>query len=211
MTCSAACGPANFPTAPAFCAPRSIWRQAISICAIRCFIGSCTPAIRAPARQWKIYPSYDFAHGQSDAHRTHHPFDLHAGIRGSQAALRLVHRQSEGPGAPAPIRIRAPQSDLYGAVQTRADRTGARRAREWVGRSAYADARRAAPARRAAGSDTRFRQAHRRCQSQQRGRCRHVRLLGARSPQQKCIAPHGGAASAQGRDRELSGRAGRGT
>ena len=38
-------------------------------------------------KTWSIYPSYDFAHGQSDAHRRHHALDLHAGIRGSPAAL----------------------------------------------------------------------------------------------------------------------------
>ena len=36
---------------------------------------------------WKIYPSYDFAHGQSDAIEGVTPFALHAGIRGSPAAL----------------------------------------------------------------------------------------------------------------------------
>ncbi len=41
-------------------------------------------------KTWSIYPSYDFAHGQSDAHRRHHALDLHARIRGSPPALRLV-------------------------------------------------------------------------------------------------------------------------
>ena len=67
-----------------------------------------------------------------------------------------------------------------------------------------------APARRAAGSDPRFRQAHRRRQGQQPGRCRHVRIFGTRSAQQDRAAAHGGAQAAQSRDRELSGRADRG-
>ena len=66
-TCSAACAPASSRTAPACCAPRSTWRRATSTCAIRCSTASCTPPIRAPATQWCIYPTYDFAHGQSDA------------------------------------------------------------------------------------------------------------------------------------------------
>ena len=41
--------------------------------------------------------------------RGHHPFDLHARIRGSPAALRLVPRQSAGAVAPAAVRVRAPQ------------------------------------------------------------------------------------------------------
>ena len=53
-------------------------------------------------------------------HRRHHPFDLHARIRGSPAALRLVHRQSERAVAPASVRIRAAQPDLHGVVQARA-------------------------------------------------------------------------------------------
>ena len=30
--------------------------------------------------KWCIYPMYDFAHGQSDSHRTGHAFHLHAGV-----------------------------------------------------------------------------------------------------------------------------------
>ena len=55
--------------------------------------------------------------------RAHHPFDLHARIRGSPAALRLVPRQSAGAVAAAAIRVRAAQSDLHRPVQARADRS----------------------------------------------------------------------------------------
>ena len=38
-----------------------------STCAIRCCTASCMRRIRAPATEWRIYPIYDYAHGQSDA------------------------------------------------------------------------------------------------------------------------------------------------
>ena len=116
--------------------------------------------------------------------RGHHPLDLHARIRGSSAAVRLVARQSAGAVAPAPVRVRAAQPHLHGAVQARADRAGARRPRQRLGRSAHADDRGAAPPRRAAGGAPRFRQAHRRRQGQQRGRCRRARLLDPRGAEQ---------------------------
>ncbi len=91
--------------------------------------------------------------------RGHHAFDLHARVRGSPAALRLVPREPAGAVAAAPVRVRAAQPHLHGAVEARAHRAGARRPRHRLGRSAHADARRPAPARRAAGGDPRFRQA----------------------------------------------------
>ncbi len=39
--------------------------------------------------------------------RGHHAFDLHAGVRGSPAALRLVHREPAGAVAAAAVRVRA--------------------------------------------------------------------------------------------------------
>ena len=54
--------------------------------------------------------------------RGHHAFDLHAGVRGSPAALRLVPGQPAGAVEAAPVRVRAPQPDLHGAVEARADR-----------------------------------------------------------------------------------------
>ncbi len=52
---------------------RSTWHRATSTCAIPSSTGSSTPTTRAPAISWCIYPTYDFAHGQSDAieHITH--------------------------------------------------------------------------------------------------------------------------------------------
>ena len=78
--------------------------------------------------------------------RAHHPFALHARIRGPPAALRLVPREPAGAVAAAAIRVRAAQSHLHGAVEARADRAGARRPRRRLGRSAHADARRACAA-----------------------------------------------------------------
>ncbi len=135
-------------------------------------------------KTWSIYPSYDFAHGQSDAIE---------GITHSICTLEFEdHRplydwflaEPAGAVASAPIRIRAAQSDAYGAVEARAHRAGARRPCQWLGRSAHADACRLAPARRAAGSDPRFRQAHRRRQGQQRRRHGHARFFHPRAFEQ---------------------------
>ena len=132
-TCSAACAPASFRTARACCAPRSTWRRATSICATRCSTASCTPSIRAPATTWCIYPSYDFAHGQSDAIE---------GITHSICTLEFEdHRplydwfldEPAGAVASASVRVRAAQSHLHGAVEARAHRAGARRPRRAAG------------------------------------------------------------------------------
>ena len=64
---SPACAPASSRTAAGCSAPGSTWRPATSTSAIRSSTASSTPAIRAPAGRGRIYPSYDFAHGQSDA------------------------------------------------------------------------------------------------------------------------------------------------
>ena len=171
-TCSAACAPASSRTARACCAPRSTWPRATSICAIRCSTASCTPTHPRTGTRVVHLSELRFRARPVRRHRGRHAFALHARIRGSPAALRLVPRQSAGAVAAAPVRVRAPQPDLHGAVEARADRAGARRPCRRLGRSAHADARRAAPPRRAAGGDPRFRQAHRRRQGQQRRRRR---------------------------------------
>ena len=150
-------------------------RRATSICATRCSTASCMRSIRAPAPPGRIYPSYDFAHGQSDAIE---------GITHSICTLEFEdHRplydwflaQPAGAVAAASVRIRAAQPHLHGAVEARAHRAGARRPCLRLGRSAHADACGLAPARRAAGGDPRFRRAHRRRQGQQHRRRRDVR------------------------------------
>ena len=44
--------------------------------------------------KWCIYPMYDFAHGQCDSIEQHHALHLHAGVRRSSPALRLVSSSS---------------------------------------------------------------------------------------------------------------------
>ncbi len=122
----------------------------------------------------------------------------------------MAARQAAGAVKTAPVRIRPPEPDLHAAVEARADAACARRPRLRLGRPAHADHCRVEAARRAAGGGARIRQAHRRGKSQQRGRCRHAGVLHSRAPQQIGAAADGGAAAAEGRDRELSGRPGRG-
>src|SRR5258708_39561135 len=98
--------------------------------------------------------------------RGDYPFDLHAGIRGPPAALRLAARQASGALETAPVRIRAAQSDLYAAVEAGSDRTGARRPRLGLGRSADADDRWPATAPRSTGGQSPFRQPYPGRQSQ---------------------------------------------
>ena len=133
---------------------------------------------------WCIYPSYDFAHGQSDAIE---------GITHSICTLEFEdHRplydwflaKPAGAVASASVRIRAAQSHVHGAVEARAHRAGARRPCQRLGRSAHADARGVAAARRAARGDPRFRQAHRRRQGQQRRRHGDAGIFDPRASQQ---------------------------
>ena len=107
---------------------------------------------------WCIYPSYDFAHGQSDAIE---------GVTHSLCTLEFEdHRPLYDwlldnlpvPSRPRQIRVRAARTSPTRCCRKRVlHRARARRPRRGLGRSAHADARRAAPARRAAGSDPRFR------------------------------------------------------
>ncbi len=115
--------------------------------------------------------------------RRHHPFDLHARVRGPSAALRMAARPPAGAVAPAAVRIRPAQPDLHGAVQARAQRAGEGRPRVGLGRSAHADAGGTAPPRRAAGGVARLRQADRRRQGEQPGRSRAAGVLDPRSAQ----------------------------
>jgi glutaminyl-tRNA synthetase len=54
-------------TAPTCFALGSTWPRPTSISAIRCCTGFVISITLGPADAWCIYPSYDFAHGQSDA------------------------------------------------------------------------------------------------------------------------------------------------
>jgi glutaminyl-tRNA synthetase len=63
----------NSTTAAWCCARRSTWPRPTSTCATRSSTVSVARAIPRTGDTWCIYPSYDFAHGQSDAieHITH--------------------------------------------------------------------------------------------------------------------------------------------
>ena len=56
--------------------------------------------------------------------RGHHALDLHAGVRGSPAALRLGARPAAGAVPPAADRVRAAQPQLHGAEQAQAAGAG---------------------------------------------------------------------------------------
>ena len=94
-------------------------------------------------------------------------------IRSARWNSRIIGRSTTGSSriwmcrrSPHQIRVRAAQSDLHGAIQARADRVGARRTRQRMGRPAHADLGGLAPARRSARGHSRFRQAHRRRKGQ---------------------------------------------
>ena len=167
------------------------------------------PARHASAHghEWNIYPSYDYAHGQSDAieHITHSICTLE--FEDHRPLYDWFIENLPVPSRPRQYefaRLNLTYTVLSKRVLTELVRGGHV---SGLGRSAHADAGGPAPPRRAAGGDARFRQAHRRRQGQQRGRLRAVRLLGARDPEQERAAAHGRAAAAEGGDRELSGRA----
>ncbi len=158
--------------------------RAISICAIRCSIASCTRAHPRTGTTWKIYPSYDFAHGQSDA------------IEGITHSICTLEFEDHRPlydwfidNLPVPsrphqyefARLNLTYTVLSKRVLTELVRDGHVTGWDDPRMPTLAGL---APARRAAGSDPRFRQAHRRRQGQQPGRRRHVRIFGARGAEQ---------------------------
>ncbi len=157
---------------------------ATSTCAIPCSIASCTPPIRARGRQWKIYPSYDYAHGQSDAieHITHSICTLE--FEDHRPLYDWFIENLPVPSRPRQYefaRLNLTYTVLSKRVLTELVRGGHVIG---LGRSAHADAGGPAPPRRAAGRAARFRQAHRRRQGQQRRRHGAVRVLRARDPEQ---------------------------
>ena len=89
-TCSRGCAPASSRTAPACCARRSTWPRPTSTCATPCCTGSCTPRHPRTGDAWCIYPTYDYAHGQSRCHRGRHPLAVHPRVRRPPAPLRLA-------------------------------------------------------------------------------------------------------------------------
>ena len=160
--------------------------------------------------KWSIYPSYDYAHGQSDA------------IEGITHSICTLEFEDHRPlydwfieKLPVPskphqyefARLNLTYTVLSKRVLTQLVRDGhvagwddprmptiAGLARRW----------------RAAGRGPRIRPAHRCREVQQCCRCRHARVLHPRGAEPYGAAPHGGAEATKGRDRELSGKAGRG-
>ena len=143
---------------------------------------------------WKIYPSYDYAHGQSDA------------IEGITHSICTLEFDDHRPlydwfldNLPVPARPRQYEfarlnityTILSKRVLTELVRGGHV---DGLGRSAHADDRRAAAARRAGRGAERFRQARRRRQGQQHRRCRDARFLDPRGAEQDGAAAHGRAA-----------------
>ncbi len=173
-TCSAACAPASSPTARACCAPRSTWPSGNINLRDPVLYRILHAQPSAHRRRVVHLPDLRFRPRPVRRDRGHHPFALHAGVRGSPAAVRLVDRASAGAVAPAPVRIRPPQPQLHRAVQARADRAGARQAmspagtiracRRWPGCAGAACRR-----RRCANSSRRIGvargQQHRRCRA----------------------------------------------
>ena len=158
--------------------------------------------------QWCIYPTYDFAHGQSDSIE---------GITHSICTLEFEdHRPlydwflgSIGDSSSAADRIRSAQSNLYGIEQAQTAATGPAKTCGWLGRSAHADAGRHTAARLHAGSDSQVLRTHRRGQRQQHRRYRHAGTMPARRFEQARAARDGGATADQSRLGKLSRRAGR--
>jgi hypothetical protein len=144
----------------------------------------------------------------------HHPLDLHPGVRGPAALLRLA---AGAPGrggcwraAAAADRVRAPEPELRGAVQAQADPAGRGEARRRLGRPAPADAGRRAPARLHARGLPPLRRAIGVTKSDSLDRLQRARGMHARRPQRARRAPHRRARPAEAGHRQLSGRAGGG-
>ncbi len=126
--------------------------------------------------KWCIYPMYDFAHGAVGFHRGHHAFHLHAGIRRSSAAVRLVRRAARHLSSAAD-RVRPAEPHLHAAEQAQAAGAGAEQAGERLGRSAHAHHFRDAPPRLYAGGAPQLLQARGRFEDQRHHRARAARIF----------------------------------
>ena len=156
--------------------------------------------------KWFIYPTYDYAHGQSDAIE---------GITHSLCTLEFEdHRPLYDwlienlpvPAHPHQYRVRATEHRLHRDVEAHPDAAGERAPRHRLGRSAHADTGRCAPARHPRGRAARLRATQRHHQVEQRVGVRRVRILDPRAAQPCRAAAHGRAAPAEAGDRELAGR-----
>ena len=115
--CSSACAPASSRTAHRVLRARIDMASPNSTCVTRCSTASSMPAHPRTGDDWCIYPTYDFAHGQSDAIE---------GITHSICTLEFENHRPlydwfiehlPVPSSTAPVRVRPPQPDLDGALQ----------------------------------------------------------------------------------------------
>ena len=145
--------------------------------------------------------------------RARHALDLHAGVRGPPAALRLVPRRARRL-SPAADRVRAAQPEPHRDEQAPAPGAGGRPPRDGLGRSPHAHPGRAPPPRLYAGGHPRLLRADRRGQGGQHGGHRAARALHPRGSQPPRRPRDGGAPPPAPRHRELprgpGGGAGRG-
>ena len=125
---------------------------------------------------WSIYPTYDFAHGQSDAieHVTHSVCTLE--FEDHRPLYDWLIENLPVPSRPRQIRVRAAQCQLYHPVEAPSDPAGDREPCQRLGRSADADHRRHQAARRSGGGAAGIRRPRRRGPSLQHGRCGDVRF-----------------------------------
>ena len=113
-------------------------------------------------------------------HRGHHPLDLHAGVRGPSAALRLVRREPARALAAAAVRVRAPEPHLHRALEALPAAAGERGARARLGRPAHAHDLGHPPARLSRRGAAPVRGDDRRGPARERRRVRDARALRAR-------------------------------
>ncbi len=132
--------------------------------------------------------------------RGHHAFHLHAGIRRSPSALRLVHRRA-GNLSSAADRIRPAEHHVHAAQQAQAAAAGAGGSRARLGRSAHADARRDTAPGLHSGGHAQLLRGDRAFENQRDHRTGPAGVLRPRRSQQARAARDGGAASLKGSDR----------
>ena len=158
---------------------------------------------------WCIYPTYDFAHGQSDA------------IEGITHSICTLEFEDHRPlydwyvlNLPVPSRPRQYEFARLNLTHTVLSkrfllRLVERRPRARLGRPAHADGVRPAPTRLPGRGAARLRGDDRRGQAGERRRIRGARALRARRAEPDRAAAHGRAAPAQGGHHELPRGAGR--
>ena len=129
--------------------------------------------------KWKIYPTYDFTHGQSDAIEgvTHSICTLE--FEDHRPLYEWYPEQSARARDAATVRVCAAQSHLHGDEQAQAQADRRREARLRLGRPAHADDLGLAPPRLYAGIDSRLLRHHRRHAQR---KCRRCGPAGIRDP-----------------------------